>query len=68
MVLQRVLAPGECAGTGWQANSVGGYCAGSGDLPFMDMAKHPAEEIPFHLAMKQINETRRHSFDVDEEK
>jgi hypothetical protein len=68
MVLQQVRTTGEYVGAGWQAIIEGGYGEGSRNLPFMDMANNPVEEIPFHLPMKQINETHRLGSDVDEEK
>jgi hypothetical protein len=45
----------------------GSYSFGREDLPFMDIADRYAEEIPFHLLLKQINETHRKGLDVKTE-
>jgi len=42
----------------------GTYSFGREDLPFMDVADRHAEEIPFYLLLKQINETHRKGLDV----
>ncbi|MES9855448.1 MAG: hypothetical protein ABW166_02430 [Sedimenticola sp.] len=45
----------------------GEYAFGREDLPFMDIANHHADEIPFHILLKQINETHRRGLEVEEE-
>lgn len=45
----------------------GEYHFGREDLPFMEMADRFAAEIPFHILLKQINETHRRGLDVGED-
>jgi len=45
----------------------GNYVFGREDLPFMEIARVHAEKIPFHILLKQINETHRKGLDVDED-
>ncbi len=45
----------------------GEYCFGREDLPFMEVADQFASEIPFHVLLKQINETHRRGLDVGED-
>jgi hypothetical protein len=42
----------------------GNYLFGREDLPFMELADKHAGEIPFHVLLKQINETHRRGLDV----
>ena len=42
----------------------GTYSFGREDLAFMDVADRHAEEIPFHLLLKHINEPHRKGLDV----
>ncbi len=43
----------------------GTYSFGREDLPFISVAERHADEIPFHLLLKQINETHRKGLDVE---
>jgi hypothetical protein len=43
----------------------GTYAFGREDLPFIDLAGRYAEEIPFHILLKQINETHRRGLEVE---
>ena len=49
----------------YQSMCDGNYLFGREDLPFMELADKHAEEIPFHVLLKQINETHRRGLDVD---
>ncbi len=49
----------------YQAMCDGNYHFGREDLPFMELADKHANEIPFHVLLKQINETHRRGLDVD---
>lgn len=43
----------------------GTYHFGREDLPFMEMTRLHADQIPFHTLLKQINETHRKGLDVE---
>ncbi len=43
----------------------GEYHFGREDLPFMDMVNRHADDIPFAVLLRQINETHRKGIDVD---
>ncbi|MES9904178.1 MAG: hypothetical protein ABW168_16085 [Sedimenticola sp.] len=43
----------------------GEYAFGREDLSFMDVANVHADNIPFHILLKQINETHRRGLDVE---
>ena len=45
----------------------GEYSFGREDLTFMEVANLHADEIPFHVLLKQINETHRKGLDLDED-
>ena len=45
----------------------GSYHFGREDLPFMEAAERFADDIPFILLLRQINETHRYGLDVPEE-
>ena len=45
----------------------GRYHFGREDLPFMDVARDNAQDIPFHTLLKQINETHRKGLEVDDD-
>lgn len=45
----------------------GRYLFGREDLPFMELSARYSHEIPFHILLKQINETHRRGIDVGEE-
>ena len=49
----------------YQSMCDGKYAFGREDLPFMEVAEQHADEIPFHILLKQINETHRKGLDVD---
>ncbi len=49
----------------YQAMSDGKYHFGREDLPFMELADKHADEIPFHVLLKQINDTHRRGLDLD---
>ncbi len=51
----------------YTAMSQGEYAFGREDLEFMEVANFHAAEIPFHMLLKQINETHRRGLDVDED-
>lgn len=51
----------------YQSMREGRYAFGREDLPFMDVATRFAEQIPFYVLLKQINETHRKGLDVPEE-
>jgi hypothetical protein len=44
----------------------GSYRYGREDLPFMDLLRRHAEEVPFAVLLEQINSTHRKGLDVDE--
>ena len=44
----------------------GEYAFGREDLPFMEVAEMNADQIPFMILLKQINETHRKGLDVDD--
>lgn len=44
----------------------GRYAFGREDLPFLQLAERYADQIPFMLLLKQINETHRRGLDVKE--
>ncbi|HEB97764.1 MAG TPA: general secretion pathway protein GspF [Sedimenticola thiotaurini] len=44
----------------------GEYSFGREDLPFMEIAEMNADQIPFMVLLKQINETHRKGLDVEE--
>ena len=44
----------------------GSYAFGREDLPFMEVAEANAEQIPFAILLKQINDTHRKGIDVGE--
>lgn len=43
------------------------YTFGREDLPFMELAERFADDIPFIMLLRQINETHRRGLDVGEE-
>ena len=43
------------------------YSFGREDLPFLDVAETNADQIPFVILLRQINETHRKGLDVGEE-
>jgi len=45
----------------------GEYSFGREDLPFLELAEAHADEIPFVILLRQINETHRKGLDVGEE-
>ena len=45
----------------------GEYAFGREDLPFMEVVEMHAEQIPFAILLRQINETHRRGLDVAEE-
>lgn len=45
----------------------GNYAFGREDLPFMEITRIHAEKIPFHILLKQINETHRKGLDIEED-
>ena len=49
----------------YQAMCDGKYAFGREDLPFMEVAERHSDEIPFHILLKQINETHRKGLDVE---
>lgn len=51
----------------YQSMLDGSYSFGREDLPFIDLAAHYSEDIPFHTLLKQINETHRKGLDVEGE-
>jgi hypothetical protein len=44
----------------------GNYRFGREDLPFMDLVRDNAGQIPFHTLLKQINETHRKGLEAEE--
>ena len=48
-----------------QTMRIGNYHFMREDLPFMELADKHAVEVPFHVLLKQINETHRRGLDVD---
>ncbi|MCB1858114.1 MAG: general secretion pathway protein GspF [Gammaproteobacteria bacterium] len=51
----------------YDAMSRGEYGFGREDLPFMEIAERYAEQIPFLILLRQINETHRKGLDVGED-
>ena len=51
----------------YQAMCKGEYAFGREDLRFMEILDRHAEQIPFALLLRQINETHRYGLDVGEE-
>ena len=49
----------------YQAMCDGRYLFGREDSSFMELADKHADEIPFHVLLKQLNETHRRGLDVD---
>ena len=49
----------------YQAMCDGHYHFGREDLPFIELADRHADEIPFHVLLKQINDTHRRGLDLD---
>jgi hypothetical protein len=45
----------------------GEYAFGREDLPFMEIVEMHADQIPFAILLRQINETHRRGLDVAEE-
>jgi len=45
----------------------GEYSFGREDLPFLEVAEANADQIPFVMLLRQINETHRKGLDVGEE-
>lgn len=45
----------------------GNYHFGREDLPFMELAERFADDIPFILLLRQINETHRYGIDAPDE-
>ena len=52
----------------YDAMCSGEYAFGREDLSFMEVAEPNADQIPFIILLKQINETHRHGLDVDQER
>ena len=48
----------------YEAMCSGTYAFGREDLPFMEIAEANAEQIPFVILLKQINDTHRKGIDV----
>jgi hypothetical protein len=48
-----------------ESMKAGTYSFGREDLSFMDLAARYADEIPFHILLKQINETHRRGLDLE---
>jgi len=44
----------------------GCYAFGREDFPFMELAEAHADEIPFMVLLRQLNETHRYGLDVAE--
>ncbi len=44
--------------------AAGRYTFGREDLPFMELVSRFGDVIPFHLLLKQINETHRYGLEV----
>ncbi|MEN8213957.1 MAG: hypothetical protein ABFR19_06305 [Pseudomonadota bacterium] len=45
----------------------GVYHFGREDLPYMEWVHQYGDQIPFHLLLKQINETHRKGLEVDDD-
>ena len=45
----------------------GAYHFGREDLPYMEWVHQYGDQIPFHLLLKQINETHRKGLEVEED-
>ncbi len=50
----------------YDAMCKGEYAFGREDLPFMEVAEMNADQIPFMILLKQINETHRKGLDVED--
>jgi len=50
----------------YDAMCKGEYAFGREDLPFMDVVAMNADQIPFMVLLKQINDTHRKGLDVEE--
>lgn len=48
----------------YQAMCDGVYAFGREDLPFVEILDRYANDIPFYLLLRQINETHRYGLDV----
>ncbi len=51
----------------FSAMSRGEYVFGREDLPFLEIAERHAEQIPFMILLRQINETHRKGLDLGDE-
>jgi hypothetical protein len=51
----------------YQSMCSGTYNFGREDLPFVKILDRHANDIPFYLLLRQINETHRYGLDVDED-
>ncbi|MCB1869110.1 MAG: general secretion pathway protein GspF [Gammaproteobacteria bacterium] len=51
----------------YEAMCNGEYSFGREDLPFSEVAEANADQIPFVILLRQINETHRKGLDVGEE-
>ncbi len=56
----------ESIETIYQSMCNGEYCFGREDLPFIEILDRYANDIPFYLLLRQINETHRYGLDVGE--
>ncbi len=50
----------------YEAMCRGEYAFGREDMPFMDVAEINADQIPFMVLLRQINDTHRKGLDVGE--
>lgn len=50
----------------YQSMCNGEYTFGREDLPFIEIVDRNANDIPFYLLLRQINETHRYGLDVGE--
>ena len=57
----------EGIGALYQSMVDGNYGFGREDLPFMATAEKYADDIPFMLLLRQINETHRYGLEVSED-
>ncbi len=51
----------------YQSMCNGEYAFGREDLPFIEIVDRHANDIPFYLLLRQINETHRYGLDVGED-
>lgn len=51
----------------YESMCAGEYAFGREDLPFLEIAEQNADQIPFMILLRQINETHRKGLDVGEE-